>query len=121
MYCNVTYKSVSNGIVFSDNSDNLPLFLIYSISNKSNNKYNTYKFIRKLNNHIIHKYKCNITAFDCKFIYSEIDLELLYDTLIHNLVELFNINCPIIKVKEKIKIKTNKQCLYNSLIKCINK
>ena len=56
MYCNVTYKSVSNGIVFRYNNDNLPIFIMYSISNKSNNKINTYKFIRKLNNHTIHKY-----------------------------------------------------------------
>ena len=48
------------------------------------------------------------------------DLELLYDKLINDLVELFNLNCPIIKVKEKIK--NNKPWLYNnSLIKCINK
>ena len=104
MYCNVTYKSVSNGIVFSDNNDNLPIFVIYSISNKSNYINNTYKFIRKLNNHTIHKYKCSINSFDCKFIYSEIDLEVLYDKLIHDLVDLFNINCPFIKVKEKIKM-----------------
>ena len=30
------------------------------------------------------------------------DLELLYDKLINDLVELFNLNCPIIKVKDKI-------------------
>ena len=47
------------------------------------------------------------------------DLELLYDKLINDLVELFNLNCPIIKVKEKNK--NNKPWLYNSLIKCINK
>ena len=28
------------------------------------------------------------------------DLELLYDKLIIDLVELFNLNCPIIKVKK---------------------
>ena len=46
-------------------------------------------------------------------------LELLYDKLINDLVELFNLNCPIIKVKENIK--NNKPWLYNSLITCINK
>ena len=47
------------------------------------------------------------------------DLELLYDKLINDLVDLFNLNCLIIKVKEKIK--NNKPWVYNSLIKCINK
>ena len=48
-YCNITYKPVSNGIVFSDISDHLPIFVIYEISIKSNTKHNTYKYIRKLN------------------------------------------------------------------------
>ena len=119
IYCNITYKPVSNGIVFSDISDHLPIFVIYDISNKSNTKHNTYKYIRKLNGHTIHKFKCSINAFDWKYIYSDMDLELLYDKLINDLVELFNLNCPIIKVKEKNK--NNKPWLYNSLIKCINK
>ena len=55
-----------------------------------------------LNKHTINKYKCSINAFDWKYIYSEIDLELVYDKLINDLVELFNLSCPIIKVKEKI-------------------
>ena len=91
----------------------------YDISNKSNTKHNTYKYIRKLNGHTIHKFKCSINTFDWKYIYSDMDLELLYYKLINDLVELFNLNCPIIKVKEKIK--NNKPWLYNSLIKCINK
>ena len=52
IYCNITYKPTS----FS----NLPIFVIYDISNKSNIKHNTYKYIRKLNNHTIHKFKCCI-------------------------------------------------------------
>ena len=63
IYCNITYKPVSNGIVFSDISDHLPIFVIYDISNKSNTKHNTYKYIRKLNGHTIHKFKCSINAF----------------------------------------------------------
>ena len=43
--------------------------------------------IRKLNNHTIHKFEYSINAFDWKYIYSEIDLELLYDKLINDLVE----------------------------------
>ena len=105
----VTYKPVSNGIVFSDICDHLPIFVIYDISNKSNTKHNTYKYIRKLNNHTIHTFKFSINAFDWTFFYSEMDLELLYDKLINDLVELFNLNCPIIKVKDKIK--SNKPCM----------
>ena len=69
-------------------------------SNMSNTKHNTYKYIRKLNNHTIHKFKCSINAFNWKYIYSDMDLELLYDNkLINDLVELFNLNYPIIKLK----------------------
>ena len=48
-------------------------------------KYSKYNYIRKLNNHTIIKYKFNIKAFEWKYIYSEIDLELLYDKLISNM------------------------------------
>ena len=70
-------------------------------------------FVRKLN---IYKYKCSINAFYWKYIYSEIYLELLYDKLINDLVELFNLIVLLLKSKKKYK-----QWLYNSLIKCINK
>ena len=81
IYCNLTYKPVSNGIVFSDIGDHLPIFVIYDISNKSNTKYNTYKYIRKFSINYIRKY-----------IYSDMDLELVYDKLIIDLVELFKLN-----------------------------
>ena len=81
IYCNVIYKRVSSGIVFIDISDHLPIFLIYNISNKNNKKHITYKYIIKLNNHIIHKFKCSNNTSDWKYIYSEMDLELLYDKL----------------------------------------
>ena len=46
----------------------------------------------------LHKFKCRINAFDWKYIYSDMDLELLYDKLINYLVELFNLNYPIVIV-----------------------
>ena len=66
IYCNVAYKLVSNEIVFSNISDQLHIFVIYNISNKSNTNYNTYKYIIKVNHHTINKYKCSISDFDWK-------------------------------------------------------
>ena len=52
-------------------------------------------------------------------IYSDIDLNSIFNTFTANLIQLYNSNCPSIKVKEHTK--QNKPWLYSSLIKCINK
>ena len=81
--------------------------------------FKKYKFIRKINDKSILKFRESISKYDWDYIYSNNDINSIFNYFIDNLIKLYNIHCPMIKVKEKSK--NNKPWLYFSLIKCINK
>ena len=61
----------------------------------------------------------SINNYDWHYIYSDIDLNSIFNTFTSNVIQLYNSNGPSIKVKQNTK--QNKPWLYTSLIKCINK
>ena len=81
--------------------------------------FKKYKFIRKINDKSILKFRESISKYDWDYIYSNNDINSIFNYFIDNLIQLYNLHCPMIKVKEKSK--HNKPWLYFSLIKCINK
>ena len=117
IYCNA---NESNGIIISDISDHLPIYVIYDNNNEKMKKYfKKYKFIRKINDKSNLKFRESISKYDWDYIYSNNDINSIFNYFIDNLIQLYNIHCPMIKVKENST--NNKPWLYFSLIKCINK
>ena len=57
--------------------------------------------------------------YDWKYVYDNIDLNILFEKFIHDIENIFNESCPIIKVK--YNNKKNKPWIYYGLIKCIKK
>ena len=112
-------KQINNGIIFSDISDHLSVYVIYTlITDKLKKKQTKYKSIIKINHNTINKLKESINNYDWHYIYSDIYLYSILNTFTTNVIHIYNkynSNCSSIKVKE------NKPWLYSSLIKSIIK
>ena len=87
-------KQINNGIILNDISDNLPIYVIYTRKDEIKKKQKKYKFIRKINHNTINNLKESINNYDWHYIYSDIDLNSIFNTFTTNLIQLYNSNCP---------------------------
>ena len=103
IFTNSKFIPIDNGIIINDISDHLPIYTIYNSYKAVTTNDKKFKCIRQLHDKNIIKYKESILKYNWNYIYSNTDLNILFDTFMHDIEKLFNETCPVIKIKIKLK------------------
>ena len=99
IFSNVINTDFSNGILYSDVSDHLPIFIISRQSLNITNK-RRYVYQRKETKRNVDKLNTDLACERWTEVFLETDPNLAYDLFINKLLFLYNKNIPLVKTKK---------------------
>uniref|UniRef100_A0A3B3H5U1 Reverse transcriptase domain-containing protein n=1 Tax=Oryzias latipes TaxID=8090 RepID=A0A3B3H5U1_ORYLA len=102
IFTNRTDKEILGGLLFCDITDHLPVFAVLkNVSSKKMYTQTQGKWIRCCSSDNIDSFRralCNQTWNE---IYASTNVNEAYDAFLHRYIELYNLNCPKIKISHK--------------------
>ena len=100
IFTNVLDSNVTSGLLLTDISDHLPIFMVYDINYKIK-KNNNFSYGRVITEKSITALKTDLSFQNWEIVYGESDVNAAYNSFLQEFVELYNKNCPLKKYKER--------------------
>ena len=117
IFSNILNKKCSNGILFSDISDHLPIFAIYEQFGNVYSKQVPFKMQRKESQENINSLIYDLSHEQWQDVFSSGDANLSYDLFLQKFLYYFDKNIPLIRNTNRNKIK--QPWITQGLMRCI--
>ena len=117
IFSNVSESEHFNGIIYSDVSDHLPIFVI-SQKIENNTKQHKCEYQRKETKHNIEKLNADLAAESWADVLREPDTDTAYELFINKLIYLYEKNIPLVRIK-KNKRKLQRPWITKGIMRSI--
>ena len=108
IFTNIYSDDIKSGILVTDVSDHLPIFVIYGLNNleKIDKEMSEIRLIRQVNEESITAFKSCLTKQNWSTLFEETDVNAAYNTFLETFTTLYDLHCPKKKPKKREKIRS---------------
>lgn len=101
IFTNYMQNNLNYGLLITDVSDHLPVFVIYNCECKRENKENTIKYKRLRTDETMNAFKGDLLNHSWELLYKEKNVDKAYEYFLNVFKSLYDKNCPLRKYSVK--------------------